>query len=65
MTLVQSEDEEERVIQESEEDLKIQGSAKRPNRVMTLVMVVPNFIHVSRSACDKDAVRVCDRGVGL
>ena len=38
MTLRQSEDEEERVIQQGEEDLKIQGSCKRPNRVMEFVM---------------------------
>ena len=56
MALEQSEEEEERVVEEGEEDLKIQGSCKRPNRVITFVMVVLDSIHVSRGACDKDSV---------
>ena len=34
MALEQSEEEEERVVEEGEEDLKIRGSFKRPNRVI-------------------------------
>ena len=55
MALEQSEEEEERVVEEGEEDLKIQGSCKRPNRVMIFVMDVLDSIHVSRGACDRVA----------
>ena len=56
MALEQSEEEEERVVEESEEDLMIRGSYKRPNRITTFVMNVSDFLHVSRGACDKDSV---------
>ena len=43
MALEQSEDQEERVIQEGDEDLNIQGSCKRSNGIMTFVMDVLEF----------------------
>ena len=43
MTLEKSEEEEERVVEEGEEDLKIQGSCKRSNTIMKFVMDVLEF----------------------
>lgn len=43
MALEQSEEEEERVVEEGDEDLKIQGSCKRSNSVMTFVTEVLEF----------------------
>ena len=62
MALEQSEEQEERVIQEGEEDLKIQGSCKRSNGIMTSVMDV---LVISSTFQETHATRIlCDRGVG-